>query len=155
MYEVLAALALAFLFVNAGQAWQEAPARYPTHFNAAGEPDKWGTRDSLWLLPVIGAWEYLLLTVLSRANIRYNLPSGVAADDPGARAEARELITAVKAGTLLIVAYIHSRTVAAAGGSAAGLGIWFVPVSVVLLLGLVAIYAVRLRRYRPISGVRS
>ena len=38
------------------------PARIPTHFNATGQPDGWGTPAMLWLIPRMGTVIYLLMT---------------------------------------------------------------------------------------------
>jgi hypothetical protein len=49
---VTLALALySFLLIRANIA--RLPARIPTHFNATGEANGWGSRDTLWLLPVV------------------------------------------------------------------------------------------------------
>ncbi len=51
------------------------PDRIPTHFNIAGQPNAWGSRDFLWFLPFVAAGLYLLLTVLGNIRFRrYNLP---------------------------------------------------------------------------------
>jgi uncharacterized membrane protein len=39
------------------------PARIPTHFNLAGQPDSWGTPAMLLLLPALGVGLYLLMTL--------------------------------------------------------------------------------------------
>ena len=51
------------------------PQRVPTHFGLSGKPDAWGSPQMLWLLPLIGAGLYLLMTVLGSVRFRrYNLP---------------------------------------------------------------------------------
>lgn len=45
------------------------PARIPTHFNAVGEADGWGSPDTLWILPVLQALTcglFLLTPILGR-----------------------------------------------------------------------------------------
>jgi uncharacterized membrane protein len=41
------------------------PERIPTHFDAAGNPNGWGPPSTLWLLPVMAAGLYLLITILA------------------------------------------------------------------------------------------
>ncbi len=43
---VLASALLAIIF------WPKLPDQIPTHFNTAGEPDGWGPRWVIWLLPI-------------------------------------------------------------------------------------------------------
>jgi uncharacterized membrane protein len=51
------------------------PDRIPTHFDAAGDPNGWGSPNMLWLLPVIGASLYLVITVISQfpTSFRYSV----------------------------------------------------------------------------------
>ncbi|WP_052184103.1 DUF1648 domain-containing protein [Psychroserpens sp. Hel_I_66] len=38
----------------------------PTHFNAAGEADGYGSKSMIWMLPVIGVFTFLLLFFLNK-----------------------------------------------------------------------------------------
>ena len=50
------------------------PGRIPTHFNAAGNPDGWGTPAMLLLLPLVGFALYAIITVVSRFPSAFNYP---------------------------------------------------------------------------------
>jgi uncharacterized membrane protein len=50
------------------------PARIPTHFDAAGNPNGWGSPSDLWMLPVIVAGVYLLMTAIVRFPEAFNYP---------------------------------------------------------------------------------
>lgn len=50
------------------------PDTVPTHFNAAGEVDKTGSKSSVWILPVIATLTVLLLKLLSRYPHYFNYP---------------------------------------------------------------------------------
>src|SRR6478735_1832289 len=50
------------------------PAKIPTHFNAAGQPDGWGTPGMLWLVPVVGTVIYLLMTLAARYPAAFHFP---------------------------------------------------------------------------------
>ncbi len=54
---------LAWLFAVNG--YPHLPERIPTHFNAAGVPDGWGSRSSIFIFPVIGLVEYLFFSLLN------------------------------------------------------------------------------------------
>jgi len=51
------------------------PDRIPTHFDAAGDPNGWGSSSTLWLLPVLAAAIYLVITVVSQfpTSFRYSM----------------------------------------------------------------------------------
>lgn len=51
-----------------------APAIVPTHFNAPGQPDNYGGKASLILLPIIGIVLFILIAVLARYPHTYNFP---------------------------------------------------------------------------------
>jgi Protein of unknown function (DUF1648) len=50
------------------------PVRVPTHFNAMGSPDAWGSASMLWLLPAIASTLYLLMTWVARHPAAFNFP---------------------------------------------------------------------------------
>jgi|SRR5580658_3261816 hypothetical protein len=75
--EVLSLVALAVLAAETALAVfgpVPLPARVPTHFNAAGSPDAWGSASILWLLPAIAAILYLLMSWVARHPAAFNYP---------------------------------------------------------------------------------
>jgi uncharacterized membrane protein len=50
------------------------PQRIPTHFTAAGQPNAWGPPSALWLLPIVAAGVYLLISVVSLFPGSFNFP---------------------------------------------------------------------------------
>lgn len=61
----LAAIILALASpVTVALCYGSLPARVPIHFGFKGEPDGWGARPMIWLLPVIGLIIYAMMTVL-------------------------------------------------------------------------------------------
>ena len=55
---------VAATFFVARQAYPFLPARIPIHFGFRGEPDGWGSRKTIWLLPIISAVMVAFLTAL-------------------------------------------------------------------------------------------
>jgi hypothetical protein len=75
--EVFSLAALAVLAAETALAFYGSaplPARVPTHFNAAGSPDAWGSASMLWLLPAIATTLYLLMTWVARHPAAFNYP---------------------------------------------------------------------------------
>lgn len=50
------------------------PQRIPTHFGADGQPNAWGPPGSLWLLPIVGAGLYLIISVVALFPASFNFP---------------------------------------------------------------------------------
>lgn len=73
---LLTLLALAFTWfitLSALTGPNRLPDKIPTHFNAAGEPNAWGTSTGLYLLPALATGICLLLAVvgLNPSSFRY------------------------------------------------------------------------------------
>jgi hypothetical protein len=59
------------------------PDRIPTHFDIAGQPNGWGSPDSLWLLPAFGLLIYLTISVVERFPWGLQLPGPSYVRQPG------------------------------------------------------------------------
>ncbi len=73
----LATLGAALLFAAVPLLWSRLPDRVPTHFGFTGEPDAWGAKGTLLLLPLIGWAIYLGLLALTRVPHYYNYPVAI------------------------------------------------------------------------------
>ena len=50
------------------------PDKIPTHFNMAGQADKWSSRNAFFVLPVVGTVVFIGLTILNRYPYLFNYP---------------------------------------------------------------------------------
>ena len=114
MRKSLEAVALAAL---AFQAWityraffgpDPLPAKIPTHFDAAGNPNAWGSPATLLFFPAIAVFIYLLFTVVTRFPAAFNYPVRVTAQNR-ARLEqlALQMIAWLKLEIVLLFAVIQ------------------------------------------------
>lgn len=98
---LLAALATlgALLLLGAVPAvWSRLPDRVPTHFGFTGQPDAWGARGTLLLLPLIGWVMYLSLLALTRVPHLYNYPVAITPENAETQYRlARRLVLALAA----------------------------------------------------------
>ncbi len=85
------------------------PDRIPTHFDISGQPNAWGAPGFLWLLPMVGAGLYLLLTVLGSIRFRrYNLPVRVTeANLPFIQEQTSEMVAWIKCEMLCLFTYLQ------------------------------------------------
>lgn len=75
--EAISLIALVVLFWITWQALNgqvPLPGRIPTHFDATGNPNGWGPPSTLWLLPVVAAGLYLLISILAQFPKAFNYP---------------------------------------------------------------------------------
>jgi uncharacterized membrane protein len=75
--EVASLAALFAMFAILGAKWTALPDEAPLHFDASGQPDGWGDKNWLWLLPLLAGMVYILLTVAARYQSLINLPIAI------------------------------------------------------------------------------
>lgn len=73
--EIIGAIIMIGLFVFVGIKYQALPDQIPKHFNASGQIDAWGSKASIWSLPGVGAFLYILLTVITFFPSTWNFPT--------------------------------------------------------------------------------
>lgn len=110
------------------------PGTIPTHFNAAGEADGFGSKASIIGLPIIATLLFIGLTVLNRYPHIFNYPSPVTQDNAlrlytlGTR-----MLRYLKLVLVVVFGGIELMTIQNAAGKATGLGVWFLPLTLVLI----------------------
>lgn len=72
---MIEAIAFLLLFALAGYTiywFQRLPETIPSHFNLRGEIDGYGSRGSLWFLPAVALFIWLLMTIINRFPHTFN-----------------------------------------------------------------------------------
>lgn len=62
-FAVAIAILLAILIIL--QFWAVLPSRIPIHFGFYGQPDAWGDKVMIWLLPAVAAMIFIVLAAVS------------------------------------------------------------------------------------------
>jgi uncharacterized membrane protein len=105
------------------------PETIPIHFNAAGEADGFGSRNSIWSLPIIGVIIYVGMFALNRFPYIFNYP--VEITEENAEKQYRNatklirMLNLIIAATFLYISYFSIRT---SLGISSGLGWYFTPI---------------------------
>ncbi len=122
------------LWVWTGTSYSNLPDPIPTHFNAAGEADGFGSKASIIGLHVIATLLYVGLTALNRFSHIFNFPTPITQDNALSQyTNATRMIRYLKLILVLVFAGISYQTIQQANGTGEGLGLWFLP----LTLGLI------------------
>lgn len=117
------------------------PSIIPNHFNALGIPDRYGSKSSLFILPIITFIMYFSLTILSRFPNVYNYPKPITEENAEYQYRCgRQLIITIKTEITVCFAYIEWTSVRAALGNTNGLGLWFLPVFLIFIFGTLIIH---------------
>ncbi len=139
--EFIAIAFLLFLFILPIRYYGDIPDRIPTHFNAAGTPDGFGSRTSLWILPLTGLGLWLLMTIVNRFPDKFNFPVKITRENAQVQYRfATRMVRILKCVILIMFSFISYRTIQTALGKEAGLGRIFLPVFLILTFGVVIIY---------------
>jgi len=145
--EVLAYLGVFLLVGISVYYYPRLPETIPQHFNIKGEPDGWGGKGSLLIMPIIGVVLFTLLSVLSRFPHVFNYPWPIT--ETNARSQyaiARQLMSAVKLALVVTFTYITWSMIGAAMGSRTGLGLAIMVVEPPLLFAIIGYYLFRAKR---------
>lgn len=122
------------LWAWTGTSFSNLPDTIPTHFNAAGEADGFGSKASIIGLPVIATLFYIGLTLLNRVPHIFNFPTPVTQDNALSQyTNATRMIRYLKLILVLVFAGISFQTIKQANGAGEGLGDLFLPLTLVLI----------------------
>lgn len=116
-----------FLIIN----WNLLPKEVPAHYNALSEVDRWGTKWELIILPIVGAFIFVLMEVLEKYPEVHNYPQRF--NESNAEKFyllSRKLVNQLKNICLIIFALILFESVSIALGWGNGFGMWFLPITI-------------------------
>ena len=118
-------LSILYIFIM----WSEIPEEVPGHFNGAGEVDRWGTKIELFILPFIGVFLWILLSLLEKAPHMHNYPARLNENNVKAfYLNSRKTLNEIKNLCLIIFAVISFQMVRIAIGEVETIGWWLLPI---------------------------
>lgn len=128
--------------------WPTLPDTVAVHFDLAGNPDRYGNKGILWLLPVVGAFCFGLLAIVARVPHLHNyvIPIHEGNAEWAYRISSRGVRALNIAVTLLFVLLVHYS--ARASVSETLPPAWFIWLPVALTLAVPAVMIVAMLRGR-------
>jgi len=125
------------------------PSSVPTHFGLGGEPDGWGPRWMMFILPAVGLVLYVVLTIMGRIPHRLNYPWAVTEANALRQYRlVRAFLGLLKMEVVLFFGYVKFTAIRVAMGNAPGLGPAFLPLFVGVTLGTILAYVILAYRAR-------
>lgn len=144
--EVASVVALIAIVTGAVAAYSGLPDRVPTHFDLAGRPDDYGSRATVFFMPVVAAVLYTIMTLAQRLKPWYwNIPARVTEENAAAvyGATAR-MLRIVKLASVLLVGLVLVVIVRSAhAGNAQGTWLPLIGVGALLMTVFGCIVGVR------------
>jgi uncharacterized membrane protein len=105
------------------------PETIASHFNGAGLPDEYSSKDSIWFLPGIATFVYILLSLMALVPQQFNYAVKITpANAMKQYTMALRLVRYLKTAIVCLFFYISFTTIRVAANEAAGLGLWFIPI---------------------------
>jgi len=144
--ELIALFVLVFTVYLVIANYPSLPETIPTHFNFQGVPDKWGSKNEILILPIMGAFLHIVLTVLNiilavaKDPRKYiNLPKKRTAMLSDANVEEFRIslnrsLFALKVVTQGLVAYLFFMSIEVTQGKADDLGQWWLMFLLAILM---------------------
>lgn len=135
--EIIALVGLAILIIYPMINYAALPEKIPTHFDGAGNPDAFGKKSSIALLPIVGVFIYVIFYFIQKVPHTFNY-GGLKITKENAAAQYQNVLRIMrilKALMTIAFAYMTWSTVQIAMGNNTGLGKGFTPLFLILVLG--------------------
>ncbi|WP_199140404.1 DUF1648 domain-containing protein [Pedobacter sp. ASV12] len=141
---VLGCIALMILWWFTISHYQGLPDIIPTHYNAMGKVDAYGSKRTVFILPAIGTVLFMAIAVLNRFPQVFNYPTEITAENALRQyTNATRLLRLLQLMLMLVFLFIQFKTMKATAGGTLGLGVWFLPTVLVFVFVPVAYFVVR------------
>lgn len=138
--EVAGLIGLVCLFALTAYFYPDLPEEIPRHFNVYGQPDAFGKKEFIWVLPAVGLILYTGLTLLTRIPFAFNYPVSVTEENAKRLyAIGIQTIRILKAIVMLLFAFLNFKTIEIALSREADIGIFSLPVFLTALTVLIGI----------------
>lgn len=147
--EIISAAALATTMILVLFYYRALPDKIPSHYDMTGQPDSYGTKTTMILLACIGIFLYAILTIVSRFPHVFNYPVEITETNAAVQYDnAIRMLRYIKLVIVCQFAYLTYSSMMIARGDQSSLGVVFLPMSLVLLFGVISIFIVKAYKYK-------
>ena len=120
------------------------PQTIPVHYNFSGEPNRYGNKALILVLPIFGTAQFFLFTWLNKSPHIFNYPVTITEENAEKQYRiATRMNRVVKLSVLILFTGIVLLTYLTTLGFVNGLGPWFVPLPIGVFLMLTIFTVVR------------
>lgn len=135
---------LVLLWVGTIAFFSKLPDQIPSHYNAAGQADDFSDRTHIFVLPIVATVIYIGMTLLNKHPHIYNYPATVTKENARRLyTSATKLIRVLKLTVVVIFSGIVFMTYRTSLTNGDGLGAWFLPFAVGLMILPIIFYLVK------------
>lgn len=142
--ELIGLSALIFMWGLAIYYFFTLPNTIPVHFNASGQPDSYGAKGTIFILPATGLFIFIIMTLLNKYPQAFNYPVKItAANALRQYANGTRTIRYIKTAVLVVFTFMLLFTGSTATGKTNGLGLWFLPLTLAFICIPVAYFIIK------------
>ena len=135
---ILLFLVCAYLIVS----WDTLPSKIPAHYNASGIVDRLGNKNEILMIPIISFVLYGLLTIVSFFPTTWNVPVKITEENRQfVYLNLKTMLLLIKMYIIILFAYIMYSNI-----KTQSLGIWFLPLILIIIFGTVIYYITKVCR---------
>lgn len=149
LLEITGLIAVIAFIVITAISYKGLPGRIPTHFNGSGQPDNYGGKGMIWLLPCITVVMYAGLSIINLFPYNFNFPVNITEENaPRLYRHAMRSIRILNLLLVLLFSYLTWQTIALSGGKSDGLGFLFLPVTIFAIMIFILYMVVRMYKLK-------
>ena len=139
--DIFAIGSIFFIFISLAYFWKQLPDQVPIHYNFAGTPDSWDGKNSLFILPVIAIFTFILFSVLRLFPHKWNYPFAIT--EQNAKQQymiAISMVAWIKTLVIVGTAFLSRVMLQDALGRAVGIGFYTAPPFIFFSMISIGIY---------------
>jgi uncharacterized membrane protein len=141
MLEFVSLAGIVFVISILLKNWNSLPDIIPRHFGFDGQPDAYGGKSFILLLPLVGIAVYIALTILDRFPHTFSYIWKITPENAYRQYQlAGTMLAAMKAEVIWIFNYIVWILIKGSRGTPQGLGPLFLPIMLAVVFGPICIY---------------
>ncbi|MCG6187002.1 DUF1648 domain-containing protein [Maribellus maritimus] len=132
-FEIIGAIGMVCLILLPVYYFNDLQSQMPKHFNTLGQVDSYRNRGIIWLLPAIGMFLYVGLSILNKFPFAFNYPTKVTNENaeklytPGTRT-----IRLLKLIVILLFAFLNFKTLETGLNRATEVGKYFLAIFLIV-----------------------
>lgn len=146
-FEVLALVSVLANFIIIGMNYSSLPDVIPNHFDLNGEPNQYGSKNSLWAVAAVSVFIYMLIGIITLFPESFNYPSQKN-DKESQYKMGVKLMRSLRACMLLFVALLTYVMIQSAKNGTAKGTFWIIAVVPAILLGNLIWFAVKWKKIK-------
>lgn len=149
LLEILSFVGILSILLTLFSTWAGLPDQVPSHYDFSGSPDQWGSKFGLLIIPAITIILQVSLTWLAMHPWRFNYIWPINQENAERQYRlARVVLAELKTLMVWMFAYVTYKETQIAAGEAKGMGLGFLPITLLVIFALIATYLQRSHQAR-------